>query len=72
MVNIIIQYSPRPIPHVHIADNESNARENASSRIAFSFLVTVCWIDEAASNLVAIFNSGNRKKSAGAKSGGVG
>jgi hypothetical protein len=46
--------------------NESNARENASARIAFSSLVTVCWIDETASNLVpliAIFNLGNKKKS---------
>jgi hypothetical protein len=34
--------------------------------------VTVCWIDETASNLVpfsAIFSLGNKKKSAGTKSG---
>jgi hypothetical protein len=34
------------------------------SRIAFSSLVTVCWIDETASNLVyfiAIFNLGNKR-----------
>jgi hypothetical protein len=33
---------------LHRSYNESNARENASSRIAFSSIVTVCWIDETA------------------------
>jgi hypothetical protein len=36
----------------------------ASSRIAFGFLLTVCWIEGAASNLVdfiAIFNLRNKK-----------
>jgi hypothetical protein len=42
-------------------------KQNTSSHIAFSSLVTVCWIDERASNLapfIAIFNLRNRKKSA--------
>jgi hypothetical protein len=44
--------------------NVSNARENASSRIAHTSLLTVCWIDETASTLVpfiAIFNLENKK-----------
>jgi hypothetical protein len=44
--------------------NESNVQENASSHISFSSLITVCWIDETASNLVpfiAVFNLGNKK-----------
>jgi hypothetical protein len=41
-----------------------NARENASSRIAFSSLVAVSWIDETASKpvpFIEIFNLENRK-----------
>jgi hypothetical protein len=32
--------------------NESDVRENDSSSMAFSSLVTVCWIDETTSSLV--------------------
>jgi hypothetical protein len=41
-----------------------NTWENASSRITFSPLVTVCWIDKTALNLdpfIAIFNLGSKK-----------
>jgi hypothetical protein len=52
------------VQRLHRSYNESNAREKASSGIAFNSLVTVCWIDETVSNLVpliAIFNLGNKK-----------
>jgi hypothetical protein len=55
---------PASTQRLHHSYNESNARENASSHIAFSSLITVCWIDETASNLIpfiAIFNLGNKK-----------
>jgi hypothetical protein len=47
-----------------------NAQQNASSHIAFTSLVTVCWIEETASILigfVTFFNSGNKEESASIK-----
>jgi hypothetical protein len=73
-MNTITRYSPRPLQHNVYVTRKTNAPENASSRIVFSSDVQFCCIDKTASNLVpsiAIFNLGN-KKSAGAKSGGVG
>jgi hypothetical protein len=69
---------PVSAKRLHYSYNESNARENASSRITFGFLVTVCWIDETASNLVpfvSVFNLGNKKSqpalNQGSKMGGI-
>jgi hypothetical protein len=53
-----------PMPGLHRSYKESNAREIASSRIAFNSFVTVCWIEETAWNLIpykAIFNLGNKR-----------
>jgi hypothetical protein len=47
----------------------SNARENATSRIAFTSFATVPSVDETASNIVpfiVIFNVGNKRTSVGA------
>jgi hypothetical protein len=55
-----------PAQRLHPSYNKSNARLNASSHIAFSSFITVCWVDETALNLVpfmAIFNLGNKKVS---------
>jgi hypothetical protein len=56
-----IQSPPASTQRSHCSYNESNAPENASSRIAFSSIATVRWIDGTASNLVPFI--------AGAKSG---
>jgi hypothetical protein len=60
-INSITEFTPLPLPHKVLVAyiNESNARENASFRTAFSSLVAIRWIDETASNLVlfiAVFN----------------
>jgi hypothetical protein len=68
-INTLTQYSPRLL--CHNVYNKTDSWENASSRITFSSLFTVCWIDETAFNVVAfitIFYFGN-KRSASAKSG---
>jgi hypothetical protein len=66
-INTVTQYGPiSSAQRLHRSYNKSNARENASSHIAFSSLVTACWVIETASNLVSfitVFNSGNKKVS---------
>jgi hypothetical protein len=79
-MNTITQYTspPASAPRSHYSYNELNAREKASSCIAFSSVVTVCWIDETASNLVPfiiIFNLGDKKSeqvlNQGSRVGGI-
>jgi hypothetical protein len=72
-ISVIIRYSLRPLRHiVYVLILRTECPREASSRVASSSLVAVCWIDGTASNLVSflsIFNSAIKK--AALRIGGV-